>query len=104
MVAVIENWSDVIGRVRHIAVHDAGSDHTTIAVDVERVDDVEGFANLLADTQESTVSIRMRDEQLRRLQLQPGDRIRCRIRRTRGNQLIAHPDSPEIVADERPTN
>jgi transcription termination factor Rho len=99
MVAAIENWSDLVGRVRHISNHDPGTDFTTIAVDVEQVDDVKGFPNLLADVNHTTVHIAVRDDRLRRLRLKTGDRIRCRTRRARGNRLFAHPDSPEVVTE-----
>jgi hypothetical protein len=99
MVAAIENWSLLVGHVRHIANHDSGSDFTTVALDVEQVDDVDGFPNLLADANHTTVHIAVRDDRLRRLALEPGDRIRCRTRRARGNRLFAHPDSPELVTE-----
>ena len=95
--SVIENWTDLVGRIRHISDHDPKKNFTTIALDVEKVDDVEGYPNLLADVDHTTVHIDVRDDQLREHDLKPGDRIRSRTRRAQGDRLFAHPDQLEVV-------
>jgi hypothetical protein len=95
MVAVIENWADLVGRIREISDHDGN--FATIAVDVEHVDDVDGYPNLLADLDHTTAHIDVRHEQLRAHKLEPGDRIRARTRRAQGDRLFAHPHHLEVL-------
>jgi hypothetical protein len=98
MVAAIENWSDLVGRIRNIAEHDPKKNLTTIALDVEHVDDVVGYPNLLADVDHTTVHINVRDDVLQQHGFKTGDLIRSRTRRARGNRLFAHPDQLEILS------
>jgi hypothetical protein len=99
MAAVIENWSDLVGRIQHISNQNPKRNFTTIALDVEQVDDVEGYPNLLADVDHTTVHLDVRNELLRQLGLKSGYRIRSRTRRARGDRLFAHPDQLEVLTD-----
>ena len=69
MVAVIENWSDLVGRIQHISNQNPKRNFTTIALEVEQVDDVEGYPNLLADVDHTTVHLDVRNELLSQLGL-----------------------------------
>jgi len=87
---VIENWSDIFGTVEML--HDAADikEYVEVQVEVERVETVDGYANLLADAEGQAIGIYVEKQQAQALRVQPGDAIYCRVRRTSPTRAFAH--------------
>lgn len=92
MVQIIENWSCIVGIVLAIMAPPQGGDHGVLRIQVERVEPIAGFADLLADRVGQTIDVRVRSEQLARARPEAGERVRMRVRRGGPTQVFAHPD------------
>ena len=89
---MIENWSCIVGIVLAILAPPQGGSHGILRVQIERVEPIAGFADLLADRAGQTIDVRVRSEQLARARPEAGDRVRMRVRRGGPTQVFAHPD------------
>jgi hypothetical protein len=96
--AVVANWSDLVGRVRSVSRSADAEGFATVTLDVDQVNDVPGFTNVLGDRAGNAVDVHVRDDQLTRVGVKPGDRIRSRTRLARPDRLFAHPDQLEVLA------
>jgi hypothetical protein len=81
MVSIRENWSEITGVVRSISSAPDLKDYMVAQVQVEQVRDVEGFANLLADTVGTELAIYIPADLISTHPLTPGMRITWRVRR-----------------------
>jgi hypothetical protein len=75
MVSPKPNETRIAGTVREI--RDAGQrpDHVELVLEVERAEDIEGRANLLADTPGQELAVTTDAGDLADLDLQPGERV-----------------------------
>ena len=75
MVAPKHNETRIEGTVRELRPNEKRPDFVDLVVDVDRADDIEGRANLLADTPGSELSVTTSAEDVAALGLQPGERV-----------------------------
>lgn len=92
MVQMVENWAEVTGTVRSIGGSGKGPDYLTVAVEVEVVDDLDDFPNLVAGAAGETLLIISRREGVKRAGLAEGSRVRCRVRKATPLEIFAHPE------------
>lgn len=90
MVQAIENWADVTGKVSSIGDSDKGPDWMTVGVQVEAVEDVEGFPNLVKGAAGDNLLIIARRSTVHRVGASEGSRIRCRVRKASPVDVFAH--------------
>jgi hypothetical protein len=87
---IIENWSDINGIVRSLHPSPTVSGFTEVELQVEKVQPVEGFANLLGDSEGKSLVVLMPEELVRSLDIHPGDVIECRVRRASLDRSFVH--------------
>ena len=92
MVQVIENWSELRGRVDGVTV--VGDDAVDLEVQVAAVEPVPGFANLLGDTAGRTIRVTLALEG--GAPPRPGDELRIRVRKAAPDRYFAR-----LVVGER---
>lgn len=92
MVSIIENWSRLEGQITAIAPSRELPRFAVVQVTVARVTAVESFPNLLADAAGQTLDIFVASELAERLQLAPGQWVRCWVRRGGPTRIFAHPE------------
>jgi hypothetical protein len=97
VVSIIENWSQLEGRVDSVGPAADLPAFSVVQVRVSRVTAVETFANLLADAAEKTLDVYLSSEVAGRLSLSPGRRVRCRVRRGGPTRIFADPDAFEVL-------
>ncbi len=99
MVAIVENWTMVTGRV--LGVEDAPGlpEFAAVELDVEGVEPIEGFPDLLNVGPGSGLTVLVRRETARRLGVVAGERVSIRTRRGGRSRFFAHPDGV-VVQDE----
>jgi hypothetical protein len=90
-VQVIENWSEIEGKVAAVTPHPELAGYVTAAIDVERVSPVEGYANLFSSAAGSQVEINI--PAAKGAGLGSGATIRMRIRKAGPASAFADPDS-----------
>src|SRR6266404_4679308 len=88
-VQVIENRSDVSGRVTDVLPHPTLPNHSLVRMQVQDVAPVEGFANLFDSFRGQTIDVALGGERARKLELRPGDSISARIRRAGPTSVFA---------------
>lgn len=82
MVTVIENWTDVEGELLAVAESDrAGFVRARVRVSAAR--EVEGFANLLAQSTGSELSVEIPAGEAELSSVHPGNTLSVRVRRAR---------------------
>jgi hypothetical protein len=94
MVQIVENWAEVVGQVKAITGSDKGPDYRTMALDVEAVEDVEGFPNLVAGAAGSTLDVIVRSDAMARSGVGEGADVRLRVRKATPFEVFAAPDGP----------
>ena len=87
---IIENWSDVKGIVRSSQPSLNVSGFVEVELLVEKVNPVEGFANLLGHTEGKSLIVLMPEELVKSLDIAPGDTVECRIRRADLDRTFVH--------------
>ena len=100
MVQIVENWAELTGTLRSIAPSGKGPDHLTLTIDVETIDDVEGFPNLIGKQAGESVDVVARAELVERSDVEEGGRVRCRIRKATPVEIFVHPDEFSRLANE----
>jgi hypothetical protein len=102
---MIENWSYIVGVLLGIMAAPQGGDgRGVLRVQVDRVEPVAGFANLLADRVGDTIEILATAEQLAAAQGHISEPVRIRVRRGGPTRLFADPDwRPDQGARPGPT-
>ena len=95
MVQAIENWSCVTGRVvadpePSATRKEPASRHAFLAIVVDEVSAVAGYANLLADRRGKTIRVRLRPEQAAGARRLEGKRIVMPVAVAGPGVLVAH--------------
>ncbi len=90
---VIENRSDVTGRVTGVSPHPTLPDHSLLTVQLDDVAPVEGFANLFDAARGKTIDVAVSRERAKQLGLRPGDSVVARIRRAGPTSVFADDSS-----------
>lgn len=75
MVAPKPNETRLAGTVRRVRPNERRSDVLELVVAVDRADDVEGRANLLADTPGGELTVTTDAKDVTKLGLKPGERV-----------------------------
>lgn len=78
MVQIIENWANVRGHVTHIR-QAAEPDVAIVGLTVDAADDVAGFPNLMRRHVGSEIEIKVPNDVLSRLPLQPQKGVTVRV-------------------------
>ena len=78
MVQIVENWADIGGTVSGPTLPGTRPDHVGVRIDVDTVEPVEGFPNLLADRAGQSIDVQIRLDGP--LDLRAGQRIGLRAR------------------------
>ena len=87
---IIENWSDIKGIVRSLQPSSDVSGFIQVEVQVEKVDPVEGFANLLGHMEGNPLVVLIPEELVKSLDIRPGKRIEARVRRANLDRSFVH--------------
>ncbi len=87
---IIENWSDINGIVRSLQPSPTVSGFIEVELQVEKVNPVEGFANLLRDSEGKSLVVLIPEELVKSLDIRPGTVIECRVRRANLDRSFVH--------------
>lgn len=87
---IIENWSDIKGIVRSLQPSPTISGFMEVELQVEKVNPVEGFANLLGDWEGKPLSVFIPEELVNSLDIRPGTMLECRVRRANLDRSFVH--------------
>jgi len=87
---IIENWSNIRGTVRSLQPSPNVHGFVEVEVQVENIYPVEGFANLLASAEGTSLVVLFPDEVIKFLDIRPGDVIECRVRRANLDRSFVH--------------
>jgi hypothetical protein len=87
---IIENWTDVTGKVTGVEPSEVSADFVQVQLKVSHIDEVEGYANLLAETKGQILSVQLPQELAEQLKL--GEKVSCRLRKGNQQHIFAHPD------------
>ena len=98
MVSVIENWTEIGGRVLSFKQSQAFSSFLEVKVTVEEARDVEGFPNLLKNTAGRTIDVLMPKDLAAKLPIESGLRISFRARSGR-REIFVHPDFASVARE-----
>ena len=87
---IIENWSDINGIVRLSQPSPNVSGFVEVELLVEKVNPMEGSANLLGDMEGKSLVVHVPEDLFKSLDINPGDRVVCRVRRANLDQTFVH--------------
>jgi hypothetical protein len=93
MVQVIENRSQVRGRVMNIAPHPSLNGYVVVDIAVSDVAPVSGYANLFGEHLGQTIGINVSSDEVPKLALSVGDDVSARIRRAGPQAVFAEAGS-----------
>ena len=96
MVSVVENWTEMEGKVLSFKPSQAFLNFLELEVTIEKTRDVEGFPNLLKNTEGETVGILMPKELAAKLSLENTPIISFRARSGK-HHIFAHPDFGSVL-------
>ena len=89
-VQIIENWSKIIGIVQSLQPSTEVDEFLAVEVEVQSVQPVEGFPNLLDDAIGKNLVIHMPKTLAEELGITAFDRIECRVRQAGPNRYFVH--------------
>jgi hypothetical protein len=92
MAPVIENWTDIEGKVKSLRDVDEPAGHAAAEIAVSKAVAVKGFANLVGDRK--TLTVHVRKGAPAEAALKTGGQVRLRVRQSGPNKFYAHPDLP----------
>lgn len=87
---IIENWTDVEGKVKDTEPSDVSDDFVKVRVEVNHAKPVKGYANLLEEAKGQTLTVEVPKAAAEKIQ--PGAKIACRVRRAGTTKIYAHPE------------
>ena len=87
---IIENWTDVTGKVASVETSEVSADFVKVNLKVSRAAEVKGYANLLAETKGQTLAVHLPQATAEQLKL--GEKVSCRLRRGNQQRIFAHPE------------
>ncbi|HOV68038.1 MAG TPA: hypothetical protein PLI31_06715 [Methanoregulaceae archaeon] len=97
MVAIVENWAVVTGRITGLEDSAGLPELAAVSLEVEEVEPVGGYPNLVHVDPGSGLTVFVRRELTRRLGMRTGDRVSIRTRRGGQNRFYAHPDGIAVL-------
>jgi hypothetical protein len=110
-VPIIENWSTITGVIQSLAPSNDLAQFVVVTVAVDRVDPVDGFANLLADAAGHDLDVLVPQDIVQSRGLRAGQMIICRVRRAGGDRIFVQqqfitvsPASPAASAEPASLN
>ncbi len=89
-VPIVENWSDLTGRVLSCRPAEAPAGFLVAEIAASRIDPVEGFPNLLAGAAGRTLDVLVPADLASGAGLVPGALVRCRVRRGGPKRIFVH--------------
>jgi hypothetical protein len=92
LVQIIENWSDISGKVRFYTLSSEVEGFAAVTINVENVRDVPGYANLLSTVAGTEITILVPQTLATQQKIASGTQIDCRVRRGGPNRIFIHPD------------
>lgn len=97
---IIENWSDIEGVVT--AVHPSSDVPGFAAVELRpsTVQPVEGFPNLLEDTESKPMIVLVPEALQESSRIRPGDVLSCRVRRAAPGRIFVHREHVRLRSQE----
>ena len=95
MVQIVENWAEVEGRVVQVRPAAGLAGFSTVELDVEHVQPVEGFPNFFAGG--GRIAVNVQQDALTAAGLREGRLARLRIRRGGLTSNFAHPDHVQAL-------
>lgn len=100
MVQVIENRSDIRGRIR--SLNDSGDfpGLATALIDVLSVAPVPGFANLFQEAHGNTARVNIPRAAVQKFHLGPGQLVTLRVRKGGPNTAFADPEQVSVEIDQ----
>jgi hypothetical protein len=90
-VSIIENWTDLEGRVQALSPSTDVAQYVVAEVLVRRTQAVEGFPNLLAAAAGTVVQVHIATDVAKKAGVAVGVQIRCRVRRGGPQKVFSHP-------------
>ena len=96
-VRIIENWSDLVARVK--AIHPAKDLHgfDLVELQIEEATEVEGFPNLLAESIGTSIEVFFPDECVKSFEISPGICVSCRVRKANLTKIFVHRESISVL-------
>ena len=89
-VQIIENWSKVTGIAQSLQPSTEVDEFMVVDVEVQSVEPVEGFPNLLEDAVGKILAIHLPEAFAEKLGITPLDRIECRVRKAGLDRYFVH--------------
>lgn len=96
MVAIVENWAVVTGRVSRVEDAPGQPEFAAVELEVEGVAPVEGYPDLLHVGPGSGLTVLVRQDLVRQHGVGGGARVSIRTRRGGRDRFFAHPDGVTI--------
>jgi hypothetical protein len=87
---IIENWTEVEGKVKEMEPSDVSEDFVRVKMTVNKAKPVEGFANLLEESEGQTLTVEVPKAAAE--DLQKGANVSCRLRKATNKKIYAHPE------------
>lgn len=89
MVQIVENWTELSGRIEGTKPSDVADKFVTVNVAVQETKPVSGFANLLQDLPGKTVAVEVQKATAEKWKV--GDVISCRVRLGGNRKIFSAP-------------
>ncbi len=102
MVQVIENWAFLEGVVQTVGSSGVRDDLVTVDLVVDRIEPDEKFPNLFGEELQSSVSVVIPEKTVRQLDVRPGVRLRCRVRKASPFAVFADATDVTVVGTSAP--
>ena len=95
---IIENWTDIQGKIVSCAVSQQLPGYVVLELAVEKADEVAGVANLLSQAAGQTLVVLVPDELAPLNECRPDVEVVCRVRRAAKNRVFIHPEQFTLKA------
>jgi len=93
LVSIVENWAIVVGLVAGITTVEPKSNFMDLKVEVQRVENLESYPNLINKHVGDEVTIRVQANQIAAVDNLVDTQVKIRVRRGRSPDILfAHPD------------
>jgi len=89
-VRIVENWSDLVARVRDIQLSADLDGFDAVELFVEESFEVEGYPNLLAQSIDTLIVVFFPADVVKDCELSPGRIVSCRVRRADLTKNFVH--------------
>ena len=99
MSQIIENWTDVTGRVRAVEDEPGRPGFMAVELDVEQTAPVAGFADLIGQANPATLRMLIPTARVDALALGEGARVEARVRRAGVRAVFCHPERVRVTGE-----